>query len=350
MEYFDVRKEPSHLSHLHPRNNEGGRLSTLNLNHFSSPPRRSVKTWHSSINQSWGGGHFPPPPSWVLLAGIIMKSTQNQFTGEKKNNSWARRSHERGPNKWSKEAAFVLFRQRCSKWVRHWQDRESGLGAAFAKEWHALFIGTLQPRATPLCSFCLPDAERALFTRVIHILSSGGQKRVWVPFLSWLLPKWLQFNIITRMPLGHLWGEPALNANSNFFIIFITKAENSDQLTRPVSVSYGCCNTLLKTLWLEKKKSVIILESGEVNPEFYFPICCFLCFLHNKQVFLWSCGQQEISKVKGHGKICLNKSSLNVHGSHGPSNEIHLQAEQHYRHRFEVVCGGQQNLPSQNVV
>ena len=32
---------------------------------------------------------------------------------------------EMGPKKWSKQAAFELFRQRNNKFVRYWQDKEA---------------------------------------------------------------------------------------------------------------------------------------------------------------------------------------------------------------------------------
>ena len=72
-------------------------------------------------------GKFSLYPSWVLVAGPMIKLTQDRLTGEKETNfnscTWG--LVKIGPKKWSRQAAFILFRQRNNKFVRNWQDKET---------------------------------------------------------------------------------------------------------------------------------------------------------------------------------------------------------------------------------
>ena len=75
-----------------------------------------------------GGGNFSqsPNPSWVLVAELIIKLTQDELIGEKEILSLGHRGLiEMAPKKWPKQAAFILFRQRNNKFVRNWQDKET---------------------------------------------------------------------------------------------------------------------------------------------------------------------------------------------------------------------------------
>ena len=60
-----------------------------------------------------GRGKFPPYPSWVLVAGLIIKLTQDRLTGEKETSliSGPGGPIEMGPKKWQKQATFILFGQ-----------------------------------------------------------------------------------------------------------------------------------------------------------------------------------------------------------------------------------------------
>ena len=67
------------------------------------------------------GGRTSPQPylSWVLAAGLIMKLTQDRLTGGKESlNGEQEGLIEMVPTKWPKQTAFILFRQRNSKFER----------------------------------------------------------------------------------------------------------------------------------------------------------------------------------------------------------------------------------------
>ena len=62
----------------------------------------------------------------TLVAGLIMKLTQDRLTGEKETlNSCTWQSHKMGPKTWPKQATFILIRQRDNAFVRNWQDEET---------------------------------------------------------------------------------------------------------------------------------------------------------------------------------------------------------------------------------
>ena len=71
-----------------------------------------------------GRGNLPLLPLWVLVAGLIIKFIQDGLTGEKETNFNPVHGGliEKEPEKWPKQAAFILFRQRNNTVVRNWQD------------------------------------------------------------------------------------------------------------------------------------------------------------------------------------------------------------------------------------